>query len=96
MLESYHDAQQALDMALNLFSGGYLPLEQRALAENLFWAICLKLQKLVQAMDDVPEELQSLDESLSRHLLLQLLAVPVDARQLGDQAAVSRSCRSTG
>ena len=26
-LEGYHDAQQALDMALNLFSGGYLPLD---------------------------------------------------------------------
>ena len=34
-LESYHDAQQALDMALNLFTGGYLPLEQRCQAENL-------------------------------------------------------------
>jgi arginine decarboxylase len=64
-LESYHDAQQALDMAMNLFSGGYLPLEQRSLAENVYWAICRKLQKLVQAMDDVPEDLQSLDESLS-------------------------------
>ena len=47
-----------------------------------------KIQKLVQQMDDVPEELQNLDELLSRHLLLQLLAVPVDARQLGDQAAL--------
>ena len=64
-LESYHDAQQALDMAMNLFSGGYLPLDQRSLAENLYWAICLKLQKLAQAMDEVPEDLQSLDESLS-------------------------------
>ncbi len=64
-LESYHDAQQALDMAMNLFSGGYLPLDQRSLAENIYWAICLKLQKLVQAMDDVPEDLQSLDELLS-------------------------------
>jgi len=63
--ESYHDAQQALDMAINLFSGGHLPLDQRSLAENLYWAICLKLQKLVQAMDDVPEDLQSLDDSLS-------------------------------
>src|SRR5579863_1785451 len=34
LLESYHDAQQALDQALNLFSLGYLPLEQRCLAEN--------------------------------------------------------------
>jgi arginine decarboxylase len=64
-LESYHDAQQALDMALNLFSGGYLPLDQRCQAENLFWAICVKLQKLVQQMDEVPEELQGLDETLA-------------------------------
>ena len=43
LLESYHDAQQALDMALNLFSRGYLPLDQRCLAENLYWAICQKI-----------------------------------------------------
>jgi arginine decarboxylase len=64
-LESYHDAQQALDMAINLFSGGYLSLEQRSQAENLYWAICVKLQKIVQQMDDVPEDLQNLDESMS-------------------------------
>jgi arginine decarboxylase len=64
-LESYHDAQQALDMAINLFSGGYLPLEQRCQAENLYWAICVKLQRLVQQMDVVPEDLQGLDEALS-------------------------------
>ena len=64
-LESYHDAQQALDMALNLFSGGYLPLDQRCQAENLFWAICAKLRRLVQQMDDVPEDLQGLDETLA-------------------------------
>jgi arginine decarboxylase len=63
--ESYHDAQQALDMAIALFSGGYLPLEQRSLAESLYWAICLKLQRLVQTMDEVPEDLQGLEESLS-------------------------------
>jgi arginine decarboxylase len=64
-LESYHDAQQALDMAISLFSGGYLSLVQRCQAENLYWAICVKLQKLVQQMDEVPEELQGLDEALS-------------------------------
>ncbi|MEQ1574512.1 MAG: biosynthetic arginine decarboxylase [Vicinamibacterales bacterium] len=64
-LEAYHDAQQALDMALGLFNGGYLPLDQRSLAENLFWAICTKLQRIVQTMADVPEDLQNLDESLS-------------------------------
>jgi len=64
-LESYHDAQQALDMALSLFNGGYLPLEQRSLAERLYWAICGKLQRIVQQLEDVPEDLQGLDEVLS-------------------------------
>ena len=64
-LETFHDAQQALDMALSLFSGGYLPLEQRSMAENLFWAICTKLQKITQTLTDVPEDLQNLDEQLS-------------------------------
>jgi len=64
-VESYHDAQAALDMAMNLFSAGYLTLEQRCHSENLYWAISVKLQKLVSGMDDVPEDLQSLDEMLS-------------------------------
>jgi len=64
-LESYHDAQQALDMALNLFNGGYLPLGQRCLAETLYWAICTKLRKLVGQMEDVPEDLQGLDDTLA-------------------------------
>jgi arginine decarboxylase len=64
-LESYHDAQQALDMALNLFNGGYLPLSQRCQAETLYWAIASKLRKLVQTMDDVPEDLQGLDDALA-------------------------------
>ena len=64
-LESYHDAQQALDMAMNLFSGGYLPLEQRSLAENLYWAICMKLRKLMKNLEELPEDLQGLDEALS-------------------------------
>jgi arginine decarboxylase len=64
-LEGFHDAQQALDMALSLFNGGYLPLEQRSMAENLFWAICTKLQRLAQTMDEVPEDLQHLDDQLS-------------------------------
>jgi len=64
-LESYHDAQQALDMAMNLFSGGYLPLEQRAHAENLYFAIAEKIRRLLPQMAEVPEELQNLEEMLS-------------------------------
>jgi arginine decarboxylase len=64
-LEAFHDATQALDMALSLFNGGYLPLEQRSMAENLFWAICTKLQRITQSMAEVPEDLQNLEETLS-------------------------------
>ncbi len=64
-LESYHDAQQALDMAMNLFAGGYLSLEQRSHVENLYWAICDKIYKLTHAMDEIPEDLQPLKEMLS-------------------------------
>src|SRR6187401_2371746 len=52
-------------MALSLFTGGYLPLEQRSMAENLFWAICTKLQRITQSMSEVPEDLQNLEETLS-------------------------------
>ena len=65
LLEGYHDAQQALELAMNLFSGGYLPLDQRSQAENLFWAICRKIQKLVRQLEYVPEDLQGLDALLS-------------------------------
>jgi arginine decarboxylase len=64
-LESYHDAQQAMDMALSLFSGGYLPLDQRSQAENLYWAILAKLKRFVAQMDDIPEDLQGLDDTMA-------------------------------
>lgn len=65
LLESYHDAQQAFDMAIQLFAGGYLPLNQRRDAEKLFWAICHRLHRLAQSLDFVPEELEALDSMLS-------------------------------
>src|SRR5204863_1774852 len=65
LLESYHDAQQALDAALNLFSLGYLPLEQRSLAESLFWAICRRIQQMARDLEYFPEELEGLDAMLS-------------------------------
>jgi len=65
LLESFHDSQQALDAALNLFSLGYLPLVQRSLAENLYWAICRRIQRMAKELDYFPEELESLDGLLS-------------------------------
>ncbi len=65
LLESYHDAQQALDAALNLFSLGYLPLQQRSLAENLYWAICRRVFNHAKELDFFPEELEGLEGLLA-------------------------------
>jgi arginine decarboxylase len=65
LLESFHDAQQALDSALNLFSLGYLPLKQRSTAENLYWAICRRIQRMAKDLEYFPEELEGLDSMLS-------------------------------
>ncbi len=65
LLESFHDAQQALDSALNLFNLGYLPLAQRSQAENLYWAICRRIHKMGKELEFFPEELEGLDGMLS-------------------------------
>ncbi len=65
LLEAFHDAQQALDQALNLFSLGYLPLDQRCLAENIYWAICRRIQRMARELEYFPEELEGLDAMLS-------------------------------
>lgn len=68
MREVFHDAQVALDLCMNLFSGGYLPLEQRVAAENLYFAICHRIQKLgaeSAESDDLPDEVRDLDQMLS-------------------------------
>jgi arginine decarboxylase len=64
-LESYHDCQQDLDMAMNLFSTGYLPLEQRVIAEDLYFAIMHRIRRLLKEMEYVPDELSGLDKMLS-------------------------------
>lgn len=64
-VETYHDALQAREEALNLFSLGYLDLCGRARAEDLFWAVCLRVRHHMSALDPQPEELQGLERSLS-------------------------------
>jgi arginine decarboxylase len=64
-LEAYHDAMEYKDESLSLFSLGHLPLDQRVIAENLFWAICLKILRIVRELDHIPEELEGLEKALS-------------------------------
>jgi arginine decarboxylase len=65
LLESYHDAVQAVDESLNMFNLGGLPIEHRALVERLFWAVCGKILKLTRELEYTPEELEGLESLLS-------------------------------
>lgn len=63
--ESYHDALQAVDDAVTMFNLGTINIEQRALIERLFWAVCSKILRMVRELDYTPEELQGLESMLS-------------------------------
>jgi len=65
LLESYHDALEYKEECLNLFSLGHLKLEERVLAEDFFWATCLKILRFLREADEIPEELEGLERNLS-------------------------------
>ena len=65
VVECYHDAQTARDQVLQMFNLGLLSLEQRGLAERLYWATCAKVRDLTRKLDEVPEELEELESILS-------------------------------
>jgi len=64
--ECFHDAMQARDSAMSLFTLGYLSLEQRALVERLFWTACARIKAIIERLpdEDVPEGLWALDDLL--------------------------------
>ncbi len=65
LLESFHDSMQARDEAMSLFALGYMSLPMRAASEKLFWGIGRKLIEKASRRGELPEEFESLPESLS-------------------------------
>ncbi len=65
LVECYHDAVTARDEVLQMFKLGLLPLEQRALAERLYWATCTRVRDAARRLDEIPEELAELEGVLS-------------------------------
>jgi arginine decarboxylase len=65
LVECYHDAMTAREQMLQMFSLGLLTLEQRGLAERLYWATCTRVRDAVRKLDKVPEELENLEDLLS-------------------------------
>jgi arginine decarboxylase len=65
MHETWHDAQQIREEALDRFSLGLLDLQTRAKIERLFWSIAREVQQMTTGMKHVSEELQTLPKLLS-------------------------------
>ena len=65
LVECYHDAATARDQVLQMFKLGLLSLEFRGLAERLYWATCTKIRDVARRLDEMPEELEDLEESMS-------------------------------
>ncbi len=64
-LERYHDALQKKEEAFSLFNLGYLDLENRAAAEQIFWQICEQIDKESTKAGYQPEELHDLKKLLA-------------------------------
>ncbi len=65
MLETWHDAQQIREEALDRFSLGLVDLKTRAQVERLFWSVAKDVNQMVDKMRHYPEELSSLSKLLS-------------------------------
>ena len=65
LLESFHDAQSLIEMVLQMFSNGMLDIWHRSYAERMGWAICMKINTLLEELEFVPRELKQLRNLLA-------------------------------
>lgn len=64
LLESWHDALQIREEALDLFSLGMLDLRTRAQIEKLFWSVAREVGETAEGMKHAPEELRKIKRML--------------------------------
>ncbi|MBJ2185776.1 biosynthetic arginine decarboxylase [Paramuribaculum intestinale] len=64
LFESWHDALQIREEALDLFSLGMLDLRTRAQIEKLFWSIAREVGELASTLKHAPEELRKIARML--------------------------------
>jgi arginine decarboxylase len=65
MLETWHDAQQIREEALDRFSLGLIDLKTRAQIERLFWSVARKVYQVAKNSRHVPDELRQVSRILS-------------------------------
>ena len=64
LLESWHDALQIREEALDLFGLGLLDLRTRAQIEQLFWSVAHEVNEIATDMKHAPEELRKISKLL--------------------------------
>ncbi len=64
LFESWHDALQIREEALDLFNLGMLDLRTRAQIEKLFWSIAREVGEIAAGMKHAPEELRKIARML--------------------------------
>lgn len=64
IFESWHDALQIREEALDMFSLGMLDLKTRAQIEKLFWSIAREVGDISSSMKHAPEELRKIARML--------------------------------
>ena len=64
LFESWHDALQIREEALDLFNLGMLDLRTRAQIEKLFWSIAREVGEMAASMKHAPEELRKIARML--------------------------------
>lgn len=65
VMETYHDALEFKEEALQLFNLGHLSLGQRVMVESVFWALSERILKIVRESTHVPDELEGLEKAMS-------------------------------
>lgn len=60
LLESWHDAQQIREEALDRFSLGLLDLRTRAQIEKLFWSVAREVGEIAASQKHIPDELRKI------------------------------------
>ncbi len=64
LFESWHDALQIREEALDLFSLGMLDLRSRAMMEKLFWSIAREVGEIASSMKHPPEEMRKIGKMI--------------------------------
>lgn len=64
LFESWHDALQIREEALDLFSLGMLDLRSRAMMEKLFWSVAREVGEIASSMKHPPEEMKKIGKMI--------------------------------